>query len=142
MVEVLDFSGPYEVFSSARLIKKSTPSIQNKPQAFNVFTFSERKGTPASKMGDQVPMDERRRRSAHLRVLSSSKRFDFHKRQEGISAQVLFEKPKNNCITGYSENYTKVLIHGEHQVLTDKICEVELINSTPEYMEGILTSSI
>ena len=43
LVEVLDFSGPYEVFSSARLIKKSSPSIQDKPQAFNVFTFSEKK---------------------------------------------------------------------------------------------------
>ena len=40
LVEVLDFSGPYEVFSSARLTKQSTSSIQNKPQAFNVFTFS------------------------------------------------------------------------------------------------------
>ena len=43
LVEVLDFSGPYEVFSSARLTKKSTPLIQNKPKAFNVFTFSEKK---------------------------------------------------------------------------------------------------
>ena len=43
LVEVLDFSGPYEVFSSATLVKKSTASIQNKPKAFNVFTFSEKK---------------------------------------------------------------------------------------------------
>ncbi len=43
LVEVLDFSGPYEVFSSARLTKQSTPSIQNRPKAFNVFTFSEKK---------------------------------------------------------------------------------------------------
>ena len=42
-VEVLDFSGPYEVFSSARLTKRSTSAIQNKPKAFNVFTFSEKK---------------------------------------------------------------------------------------------------
>ena len=122
---------------------KTCSTFQEFPLDYcHVFTFSERKGTPASKMDDQVPMDERRRRSAHLRVLSSSKRFDFHKRQEGIYAQVLFEKPKNNCITGYSENYTKVLIHGEHQFLTDEICEVELIKSTPEYMEGKLISSI
>ena len=42
-VEVLDFSGPYEVFSSARLTKKSTSTIQSEPKAFNVFTFSEKK---------------------------------------------------------------------------------------------------
>ena len=42
-VEVLDFSGPYEVFSSAVLTKKSSASIQKHPKAFNVFTFSEKK---------------------------------------------------------------------------------------------------
>ena len=90
--------------------KKTCSTFQEFPLNYcHVFTFSERKGTPASKMDDQVPMDERRRRSAHLRVLSSSKRFDFHKRQEGISSQVLFEKPKNNCIIGYVENYTRFL---------------------------------
>lgn len=121
---------------------KTCSTFQEFPLDYcHVFTFSERKGTPASKMDNQVPMDERRKRSAHLRTLSSSKRFDFHKRQEGILSQVLFENPKNNCITGYTENYTKVVIHGEHQTLTDKICEVELVTSTPEYIEGKLTSS-
>ena len=43
LVEVLDFSGPYEVFSCARLEKKSSASILNLPKAFNVFTFSEKK---------------------------------------------------------------------------------------------------
>ena len=42
-VEVLDFAGPYEVFSSARITKNSTSSIQNEPKAFNVFTLSEKK---------------------------------------------------------------------------------------------------
>ena len=45
LVEVLDFSGPYEVFSCARLAKKSRSSILDLPQAFNVFTFSEKKNT-------------------------------------------------------------------------------------------------
>ena len=43
LVEILDFTGPYEVFSSTRLTKISSASIQNQPQAFNVFTFSEKK---------------------------------------------------------------------------------------------------
>ena len=43
LVEVLDFSGPYEVFSSTRLTKRSSASIQRLPHAFNVFTLSEKK---------------------------------------------------------------------------------------------------
>ena len=56
-VEVLDFSGPYEVFSSARLTKKSTSTIQSKPKAFNVFTFSEKKKYISASGGLKVKSD-------------------------------------------------------------------------------------
>lgn len=42
-VEVLDFSGPYQVFSCTRLSKKSQSSIHKLASPFNVFTFSEKK---------------------------------------------------------------------------------------------------
>lgn len=57
LVEVLDFSGPYEVFSSVRLSKKSTFSIQNLAQAFNVFTVSERKKLITTTGGLRVKSD-------------------------------------------------------------------------------------
>lgn len=42
-VEILDFCGPYEVFSSTRLSKKCQASIDKLPKPFEVFTFSEKK---------------------------------------------------------------------------------------------------
>ncbi len=57
LVEILDFSGPYEVFSSVRLSKKSTFSIQNLAQAFNVFTVSERKKLITTTGGLKVKSD-------------------------------------------------------------------------------------
>ena len=42
-VEILDFSGPYEVFSSTRLTKNLTANIYKTPCPFRVFTFSEKK---------------------------------------------------------------------------------------------------
>lgn len=42
-VEILDFCGPFEIFSAARKSKNSLAKIHNIPQAFNVFTFTERK---------------------------------------------------------------------------------------------------
>ena len=56
-VEVLDFCGPYEVFSSARLTKKISPSIHNLPKAFNVFTFSEKKKLITTTGGLKVKSD-------------------------------------------------------------------------------------
>ena len=41
-VEILDFSGPYEVFASTRISNKSHASINKLPCPFNVFTFSEK----------------------------------------------------------------------------------------------------
>lgn len=57
LVEILDFSGPYEVFSSVRLSKKSTSSIQNLAQAFNVFTVSEKKKLITTTGGLRVKSD-------------------------------------------------------------------------------------
>ena len=41
-VEILDFSGPYEVFSSVRLSIKSRADIYNIPAPFYTFTISEK----------------------------------------------------------------------------------------------------
>ena len=57
LVEVLDFSGPYEVFSSTRLTKKSSALIQELPHAFNVFTFSEKKKYISASGGLKVKSD-------------------------------------------------------------------------------------
>ena len=57
LVEVLDFSGPYEVFSSTRLTKRSSASIQRLPHAFNVFTFSEKKKYISASGGLKVKSD-------------------------------------------------------------------------------------
>ena len=42
-VEILDFAGPYEVFSSTRLTNKSNAAIHKLSCPFNVFTFTEKK---------------------------------------------------------------------------------------------------
>ena len=44
-IELLDFAGPLEVFSSARLEKKKSANITNLPKAFEVFTVTEKKKT-------------------------------------------------------------------------------------------------
>ena len=41
-VEILDFSGPYEVFSSVRLSTESRADIYNIPAPFHTFTISEK----------------------------------------------------------------------------------------------------
>ena len=53
---------------------KTCETFVDSPFSYShLFTYSEREGTPAARSSDQVPMEERRRRSAHLCRLSASK---------------------------------------------------------------------
>ena len=104
----------------------------------HVFTFSERSGTPASKMKNQVPMDLRRKRSAQLRRLSSSKRMDFHKGQQGNLETVLIENPKDNYFTGYTPNYTRVLVENAGHDISNQLVQVRLNHASPEFIEAEL----
>ena len=101
----------------------------------HVFTFSERKGTPASKMKNVVPMNERRLRSGHLRRLSASKKMEFYKKQEGKKSKVLFEKVKDGTLTGYTENYTRAMLKESNNKYENEIYNVELSTATPEFIE-------
>ena len=104
----------------------------------HVFTFSERKGTAAYRMQKQVRMEECRKRSAHLRRLSSSKRMEFYKKHEGKIVEVLLENPKGNMISGYTDNYVKVLLDKSDQTKPNKLIKVKLIETYPEFSKGIV----
>ena len=102
----------------------------------HVFTFSERDGTPAAKMDDQVTMNERRERSAYLRRLSASKRMGFHESQVGRELRVLIENPKNQQFSGYSDNYVKIIVSEGFEKLSNKISIVKILEARPEYVVG------
>lgn len=103
----------------------------------HVFPFSERDGTPAARMAEQVPVPERNRRSAHLRRLSSAKRYEFDERQVGRMAEVLFENRRDGRWQGYTENYVRVAVSQEDEVdLTNRLAKVRLLRTAADYLEA------
>ena len=68
-VEILDFTGPYEVFSSVRLTEKSLASIQNLPCPFDVFTISEKNKNIKTTGGMTVKSDFNFKNCPKLNVL-------------------------------------------------------------------------
>ena len=103
----------------------------------HVFTYSERQGTAASRMV-QIPMEERRARSAHLRRLSASKRMSFHEEQEGREFRVLLENPKDDKHCGYTDHYLKVFLKEKHDELANKMVRVKVVEAFPAYVVGDL----
>ena len=106
----------------------------------HVFTFSNRKGTRAANMDNQVPVEEKRRRSAHLRRLSASKRMNFFESQLGTEQRVLLENPKDGFYGGYTDHYVRVVVPQSPKGLQNRMASVRLGKANPEFVEGEILS--
>lgn len=58
----------------------------------HVFPYSERDGTPAARIPDQVPVSVRKERAARLRALGETQLERFHERQVGVTAWGIAER--------------------------------------------------
>ena len=105
----------------------------------HVFTYSERANTTAPRMGEVVPMEERRKRSKQLRILSLKLKQKFYQEQIGSQEKVLLETKEDNSIYGFTENYIKVKIPGEME-FKNNIVNVKLkeLNSDIEAIGEII----
>ncbi len=86
----------------------------------HVFPYSEREGTPAAKIPDQVPVDIRKMRAKRLRDLGDQQHQKLLKRHINKTAQIIVEK--NNF--GRTESFVPVTIDGDFEI--GKIATVEL----------------
>ncbi len=78
----------------------------------HVFTYSERENTPASAMPNSVPIHERKERSNVLRNLSLQKKELQYSKYIGQSRSVLFENGGESRLSGFTDNYIRVILNG------------------------------
>ena len=71
----------------------------------HVFTYSERPGTPAARMPDQVPVPVRKERNRILRELAARKNLDFRRAMVGRTLSVVTLDEPGAALSG---NYLKV----------------------------------
>lgn len=114
--------------------------ISNLPISYlHVFTYSERKGTPAASMPDVVPNIKRKERTARLRKLSEQKYDEFCNSQIGKTGKFLpetFNQLKGLSI-GHTENYVKCSVKCE-----EKLENQEIIVKHIEYKSGMMSSEL
>ena len=103
----------------------------------HVFTYSERPGTDDVKMDNQVPRHVRKERSKTLHHLSNRKKTSFYDKQKNAIVNVLFEICDNGWVEGWSENYIRVKVKGNLDMI-NTIERVKLIQTTNGSMEGVL----
>ena len=77
----------------------------------HVFPYSEREGTPAAKIPNQVPPPVRKARAARLRALGERQHEKFLKAQIGKSAQALVEKGN----MARAENFAPIVLDEDQE---------------------------
>jgi threonylcarbamoyladenosine tRNA methylthiotransferase MtaB len=87
---------------------------------FHVFPYSERRGTVAAALPDQVPGHVKKARARTMRELGARKKADFCRAFVGQQLSVLIEEKvekRTGHHRGFSDNYLPVMIrHGENLV--------------------------
>jgi len=86
----------------------------------HAFTFSERENTPAFDMDGQVPQHIRKKRNAHLRILSRKKEHEFLESYIGKEVDLLIEGEIQEGLSfGYTGTYARIGVpNGENLVNT------------------------
>ncbi len=88
----------------------------------HTFPYSERKGTAASKIGDNVSKKEKERRAEVMINETDKIRAEYMKSLIGTNAAVLFEnKFKDNIYQGYTAGYIPVRVKAEEDIIGKEI---------------------
>ena len=107
---------------------------------FHVFTYSQRPGTAAVKLANQVPIAVARERAKILADLSRLKRLAFAERYIGSTVSVLFESGSTDGLRlGVTPNFLKVGVPSTLD-LTNHLKEVRIIGASDRWALGQLTA--
>lgn len=102
----------------------------------HVFAYSQRPGTRAAVLPNQVTKAEKSSRSARMIALTDRTRADFLQHQVGRTASVLFESHvKDGVYEGYSENYTPVHVRSDED-LRGKLLQVKITGADADFCTG------
>jgi threonylcarbamoyladenosine tRNA methylthiotransferase MtaB len=84
-------------------------------------------------MDNLIPMEERRKRSKQLRILSLKLKLKFYNSNIGNINNVLLETHEDDFLIGFTENYVKVKIPFKEGILnTIQKVRIDSVNSSIE----------
>jgi len=94
----------------------------------HIFSYSQRPGTKAAEMTNQIDKDIKRERAQEAKKIAMEMSKNFRKSQIGKAVEVLFEQEKNGFMIGHSSNYLEIKVKDktERNVLKKvKITEIK-----------------
>jgi threonylcarbamoyladenosine tRNA methylthiotransferase MtaB len=122
---------------TAAAFQASCDLLMNSPLAYaHVFTYSERGGTAATKLGGKISAREKKARSGHLHALSERKKSEFYGRFLGKTLRVLIEeRNEDGTWPGFSDNYVKVAI-SESGLSANQLVQAYIYATGSDFVAG------
>ena len=103
----------------------------------HVFKYSQRKGTKAAVMPNQIDGSVKEQRSKELIELSDKNEEMYNSQYVGKTVEVLFEEKEGEYYKGHTTNYIEVWAKGED--LDNVIATVEITESNNKHLVGHLS---
>lgn len=119
-----EFSKTYEFLKRIKFYK------------MHVFKYSQRKGTKAAAMPNQIAGDVKEERSNKLIELSNENQKEQNQKYIGKEIDVLFEEQDEEYIKGHTTNYIMVYVKSDDKTLEDTIRKVKITNALDEHLIG------
>lgn len=113
---------------------------EHKFSELHVFPYSQRTGTPAARMEDQIDEEVKNERVHRLIALNDQLAKEYASNFEGELLEIIPEErfkqnEETGLLEGYTDNYLKVVIPGD-DLLIGKIVKVKIVKAGYPYNEG------
>jgi threonylcarbamoyladenosine tRNA methylthiotransferase MtaB len=127
---------------SERAFEQTVDLCRRLPFSYcHVFPYSQRPGTAAAKLPQDVPVEVARRRARALAELSREKRLAFAERSIGSSVSVLFESGRTEGLQlGTTAHFLKVGVVCEAE-LSNQVRDVTIIGASDRWAVGQLVAT-
>lgn len=101
----------------------------------HIFKYSQRKGTKAAQMPDQISPEVKEERSKKLINLSDKNECEYNKKYIGKQVEVLWEEEKNGVYKGHTKNYVLVEKHMDlDKNIENTIEKVRIVDAKEHYI--------
>ncbi len=106
----------------------------------HIFSYSQRDGTKAATMPDQIDDATKKLRSRQLHALAQQQKQEFLQAQTGGNASVLWESPAGGFYFGYTENYSRVAVAAQTADIENSIrpCVLGSVHESGNHLTATL----
>ena len=106
----------------------------------HIFSYSQRHGTKAATMPDQIDDATKKLRSRQLHALAQQQKQEFLQAQTGGNASVLWESLAGGFYFGYTENYSRVAVAAQTADIENSIrpCVLGSVHESGNHLTATL----